>query len=304
MTIDARAEPDLREVSERIGSLIATFADEADERAVERVQDLVRLLMQLYGSGLGRVVAALGEADSRLLERIAEDDLVASLLVLHDLHPVDVQTRMERALDRVRPYLGSHGGEVEILGLEGDVARVRMGGSCDGCPSSSVTLVSAIERAILDAAPEVSRVEAEGVTPAPVAGGLIQLEPRRGAPGGPAAPSNGSNGSNGAGVWLEVGTPVDPPPERPSALVLGGIPILICRADGQLYAYRDLCPGCGGALRGARLTERILACPSCEARYDVRLAGRSIGGGETHLEPLPLLSDAGSVRICVPSLAH
>ena len=81
---------------------------------------------------------------------------------MHGLHPDDVGTRVARALDGVRPYLGSHGGDVELVGLTDDGrVRLRMLGSCDGCPSSSVTLTLAVETAIRDAAPEVSGIDVE-----------------------------------------------------------------------------------------------------------------------------------------------
>lgn len=289
-------EPDLRQVSERIDGLITQFAL-ADEESAEKVQDLVRLLMQLYGAGLSRALAVVREADPGLVERIADDQLVASLLVLHDLHPIDLGTRMERALDRVRPYLGSHGGDVEILGLDGDVVRVRMGGSCDGCPSSSVTLVSAIEKAIMDAAPEVSRVEAE--VPSEVAGQaqLIQLQPLH------ARTVDAPPITNGSTDWLDA-PPLDPFSDGPESIHLGGISIIICRSEDELYAYRDACASCGASLRGGQLANRVLSCPGCGARYDVRLAGRSADGGPHHLEPLPLLSEQGAVRICVPTNGH
>ena len=91
-----------------------------------------------------------------------------SLLVVHGLHPDDVGTRVERALDGVRPYLGSHGGDVELLGVTDDgVVRLRLLGSCDGCPSSSVTLTLAVENAIQEAAPEVGRHRRGGVEARP-----------------------------------------------------------------------------------------------------------------------------------------
>jgi Fe-S cluster biogenesis protein NfuA len=102
----------------------------------------------------------LGLCDARAL---ADDELLAHLLLLHDLHPVDVGTRVANALEEVRPYLGSHGGDVELLGVEEGVARLRLNGTCDGCPSSAVTLKHSIETAILRAAPELERVEAEGL---------------------------------------------------------------------------------------------------------------------------------------------
>src|SRR5207342_3700909 len=98
----------------------------------------------------------LGEAE---LSALAADDLVASLLLVHGLHPYGVVERVEQALESVRPYLGSHGGDVELLGVgEDGTVRLRLLGSCDGCPSSAVTLKLAVEGAIESAAPEVTAI--------------------------------------------------------------------------------------------------------------------------------------------------
>src|SRR5918996_5456333 len=115
-------------------------------------------------------VVARGEERKRNFEAFAQDELISHLLLLHGLHPLDLETRVAGALEEVRPYLQSHGGNVELLGIEGGVARVRMQGSCDGCPSSAVTLKLAIEEAVQKAAPDLEGIEAEGVTepqPAP-----------------------------------------------------------------------------------------------------------------------------------------
>jgi Fe-S cluster biogenesis protein NfuA len=147
---------EVRELVARVESLLGGL----DERATEAVQALV----ELYGEALARFVAG---ADP------TTDELLSHLLLVHDLHPVDVETRVRRALDDVRPYLGSHGGDVELVGVEEGVARVRLGGTCNGCPSSAVTLRNAIEEAIMQAAPELERVDAEGVTePQPA---LVQI---------------------------------------------------------------------------------------------------------------------------------
>ena len=101
-------------------------------------------------------------------DRLLADPLVESLLLLHDLHPLDVDARIQRALDRVRPYLGSHAGGVQYLGVGADgVARLRLEGSCHGCPSSTVTVQLAIQGAVEDAAPEVTEVVVEGMTEPP-----------------------------------------------------------------------------------------------------------------------------------------
>jgi Fe-S cluster biogenesis protein NfuA len=101
-----------------------------------------------------------GQLDDGTLDALAGDDLVASLLLVHGLHPYDVRQRVERALADVRPYLGSHDGDVELLDITEDgVVRLRLLGNCDGCPSSSVTLKLAVEAAIEAAAPEVTAIE-------------------------------------------------------------------------------------------------------------------------------------------------
>jgi Fe-S cluster biogenesis protein NfuA len=146
-------------VAERVARVEGLLAEiEDDPPALAAVEALV----ELYGGGLRRIAARVG-ADT-----LAGDELVAQLLLVHDLHPDDVEARVARALDEVRPYLGSHGGDVELLGVEGGVAHVRLRGTCDGCPSSAATLTYAIEEAIARAAPELDGVEAEGASePAP-----------------------------------------------------------------------------------------------------------------------------------------
>ena len=171
----------LHETGERINTLLEASAA-GGVVARERAEELVRLVADLYGAGLERVLTILhegGRLGDDMLAALAADDLVSSLLLVHDLHPYDVQTRVEQALDSVRPYLGSHGGDVELLGVSDDgVVRLRLLGSCDGCASSSVTLKLAVEGAIEAAAPEVVGIEVE--TPAesdPVtAGPVISVE--------------------------------------------------------------------------------------------------------------------------------
>jgi Fe-S cluster biogenesis protein NfuA len=89
------------------------------------------------------------------------------LLLLYGLHPLDFDSRVRQALDQVRPYLRSHGGDVELLDTTGGVVRLRMQGSCHGCPSSAMTLQSAIEEAIYAKAPDLTALEVEGVTKQP-----------------------------------------------------------------------------------------------------------------------------------------
>jgi Fe-S cluster biogenesis protein NfuA len=143
------------------------------EALLEHVQDveLVQALVDLYGEGLRRIVAH----DPEVAAALAGDELVSHLLLLHGLHPEPLEARVRGALADVRPYLESHGGDVELLGVEEGVARLRLQGTCNGCPSSTATLKHAIDDAILRAAPEVERIEAEGAVEPPPPG-LLQIE--------------------------------------------------------------------------------------------------------------------------------
>ena len=169
----------LREIGSGIERLLAELGADADPAVRAKAEELVRLLVDFYGAALGRVVEL---ADQGLLERLADDELVASLLIVHDLHPLDTKARVQRALERVRPYLGSHAGGVELLGIDDQgVVHLRLEGTCNGCQSSTVTVKLSIERAIEEAAPELRGVEVEGmVEERPAAGsGLLQIQPFR-----------------------------------------------------------------------------------------------------------------------------
>ena len=173
----------LRAVGDRIEELTGELRALADPRARETAEELVRLLVEFYGEGLGRILEIVYESPGagELFDRFADDQLVASLLLLHGLHPLSVETRVQNALEKVRPYLGSHEGDVRLLGIEDGVVRLRLEGSCHGCPSSAVTMKLAVERAIEEAAPEVTRIEVEGLAQVSEAGPrdvLIQIDLR------------------------------------------------------------------------------------------------------------------------------
>lgn len=177
------AEPSVEELPGRIDAALDELC--TDPATTAKVEGLVRLLTRFYGEGLARTVAALAgddEGRSRLVDAAADDELLGDLLVLHDLHPLDAEQRVNAALDAVRPYLGSHAGGVELLGVRDGVAHLALEGSCDGCPASSVTVRNAIEGAVLKAAPEVEEVRVDG-----------EVEPNQ--------------GGNGTGGLLQIGRP-------------------------------------------------------------------------------------------------
>ena len=120
-------------------------------------------MLELYGEGLERIVARARGGRPRCATALARDGVVASLLLIHGLYPVPLEERVEAALVSVRPYMESHGGDVELVGLEDGVAHLRLRGSCNGCPSSASTLELAIREALEEAAPDLDGIEVEGL---------------------------------------------------------------------------------------------------------------------------------------------
>ena len=293
----------VRDVGARVEELLAALRSGSAPDPGPVAEELVGLLVGLYGDGLGRIVGVLrdeGAPGAALLGRLTDDPLVESLLLLHDLHPLDVDARVQRALDRVRPYLGSHAGGVEYLGVRDGVARLRLEGSCHGCPSSTVTVQLAIQGAVQDAAPEVTDVVVEGMT-APPGPQLLQIGQRpEGAGGLPG--QEGNAGAGGADGWVTLPS-IGPPSSRPVTALAGDVTVLLCSVRGTLYAYRDSCAACGKSLADGTLERERLTCPGCGTSYDVRLAGRGLDDPALHLDPLPLLADSQGVRVAVPETA-
>jgi Fe-S cluster biogenesis protein NfuA/nitrite reductase/ring-hydroxylating ferredoxin subunit len=284
--------------AQAIEDLIRKLEQSADVELRSAAKNLVQALMELHGEGLDRtleIVKASGAPGEAIIARLQRDELVKGLMLLHGLHPEDLETRVREALEKTRPYLRSHGGNVELLSVDdAGVVKLRMEGSCHGCPSSSVTLKLAIEDAILAAAPDVSRLIVDGVNqPQAAAPGYIPVEQLQNSTHALDAARDGTE-------WEEVDGIHSLLPGSVSVLDVSGVKFLFCRLDGNYYAYENRCPGCGHALDGALLDASVLACPSCKLRYDVVRAGRGLDQTALHLAPLPLLIEQNHAKIAIP----
>jgi Fe-S cluster biogenesis protein NfuA/nitrite reductase/ring-hydroxylating ferredoxin subunit len=278
-----------RTAGERIQTLLdASLSGGAAAR--ERAEHLVREVTDLYGAVLERVIDVALAADPGLADRFVADDLVASLLLVHGLHPYDVERRVSDALDSVRPYLGSHGGDVSLLGVDDGVVRLQFQGSCKTCPSSSVTLELAVEDAVRAAAPEISSIEVvaaeKGYGPSVIPADALMSRVH-------------SNGHRTA--WQPVPEFAELTDGEVGGFRVSGATALVCRIGGDVFAYRDTCPSCFSTLAGAQLHGAVLRCPNCGAGFDVVHAGAGVGG-DSHLDPIPVLVRDGVLSMAVPEV--
>ena len=181
------ARRDAHTTGERVEGLLAELRSRAGPQASDTAEELVGCLVELYGAGLTEIIRIVGEdpaAGPRLLARLAADPLVESLLLVHDLHPVDTGTRVQRALDRVLPRLGAHPGTLEYRGIDDEgVVHVRLELSGHGCGSSASAVRQAVTEAVTEAAPETAAVDVEEVE-APAELPLLQIMRRPAGTGG------------------------------------------------------------------------------------------------------------------------
>jgi len=298
-----QARDQLQYTGERIDALLDASGS-GGVVARERAEELVRLTADLYGAGIERILDIAydaGQLNDEVLAALAADELVANLLIVHGLHPYGVDLRVEQALESVRPYLGSHGGDVELLEVtDAGVVRLRLLGSCNGCASSTVTLKLAVEGAIEAAAPEITGIEVQEAPAESGASPLIPVSSLR---------TRLEESETEAATWEPVPALAELAAGAVTTIDVGSTPVLACRLGDDLYAYIDRCARCEASMRGAALSRRlgaavgeaVLRCPSCQAHYDVRRAGACLDEEALHISPLPLLTNNGISSVAVLS---
>ena len=267
---------------ERIQKLLERIQALPYPAARELIQECMEAVLAFYGQGLSRVLMIAqnaGPEGQKVYRDLIRDDVIKGLLLIHDIHPLDLEARLRDALERVRPYLRSHGGDVDLISLENARARLRFQGTCESCPSSWVTLELAIRQAIEQACPDLVHFEVEGVKANSI-------------------PSSAPDAKRTAAGWeiLENAEQLaegDWVPVR-----VGKTRVVVCKLNQNLYAYRNRCPACNLPFDAGSLEGGFLSC-SLDHRYDIVHAGRGIDVPSAHLEPFPLLVEEGVVRIAL-----
>ncbi len=285
------------ELLDRVQELSSEVDSLPDAHARELAQDLVSAVIAMYGDGLARIIEVISqsrEAGATILDQLSQDGAVASLLLIHDLYPVSLEQRVVEALDTVRPYMESHGGNVELVGIDDGVAKLTLQGSCNGCAASRATLELAIKQALDEHAPDLVGLEVAGVTEEPAVTGValpmagVELPIVHAEPELPLAPAH----------WVPVQEGGRPAPGSLRTVEVDGVALVLADVDGTLLAYADECASCGASIGDGELSGGMLRCRACDAEFDLPRAGRAAGGEPLQLRPVPLL-EAGGVRVAI-----
>jgi hypothetical protein len=170
----------LRAESAQIERLLEELREMVPPPAWQRIEQVLHRVVALYGAGLGHALAhahAAGANDA-FESRLCDDPLLASLLVLHGLHPQPTDVRVEHTVAALREHFGVSEAELALESIEDGVVRLRASPRLGGGSMSLRVAESAVRRAIEEAAPELERIELVGL-PAAADPTLVQLRTRR-----------------------------------------------------------------------------------------------------------------------------
>jgi Fe-S cluster biogenesis protein NfuA/nitrite reductase/ring-hydroxylating ferredoxin subunit len=275
---------DLAREGQRIQDLVEKISAMHDPNARRMLQETLESVLSFYGHGLERIlelVEKAGPNGEKVRDTLLHDPGVSGLLLIHGLHPISLEERLTGALDKVRPYMESHGGNVELISLENEYAKLRLQGHCKTCPSSTVTLELAVRAAIEEACPDLAGFEVEGMENT-----------------AEAASESFAHAPNAAPEWTRIESAGELANGKLMSVRTESDTLLICKVNDQLYAYRDHCPACNLPLHLGEMKDGLIIC-SLGHRFDARRAGMSPDDPGLHLDPLPLLLQDKIVKVAL-----
>jgi len=162
----------------KLGELIAQFDRMPDSPQKSAGKELVQLLMDVHGQGLERILELVfesRESGSALIDRLGKDDIAGGLLLLYSLHPDAFETRVQTAIERIRPRLRKLSCAIDLLSIENAVVRVQLTKGGHSCGSSTRELQAIVEGGIYELAPDVALLEILGLEE-PASTGFVALE--------------------------------------------------------------------------------------------------------------------------------
>lgn len=278
---------ELPQQSHQMQALLEKVSQWPDAASKALMQECISEMLIFYGNGLERMIDLIsGESNeiaTKVLNKFMADPFINGLLILHDLHPFDMETRIHLALEKVRPYIQSHGGQIDLLSLENESAKIKLSGTCKTCASSSVTLELAVRQALEEYCPDLDNLEVEGLEVQKNNGKKISSnEPQKEV--------------RQAGGWITLIEVSNLSNNSPSFVMVEGLEIMVCKLNNSFYAYRNYCPACEMQLNSIIDGNGIITCRLGHS-FSISNAGISIADPSLQLEPIPLFTENGAIKI-------
>lgn len=276
------------------GQHLAELVEEFERLPYPAVQEMVFDLLQtidaLHREALTRLVIGVrASGGGEGIDRAAIDPVARTLLELYDLVEFDPRESAEAALDSVRGYLHSHGGEVEVVDVVNGVVHLRLRGACETCPASSITVNRMIESAIRAEMHGIRAIHVdEGQSETGVAGFVPLADIRR-------------TGARSPADHVEAGRVENLPPGTMQGVQIGDERLLLANLGGDVVGYRDQCPGSVAPLSLGKLSAPIVVCPWHNDAFDLRTGARADGQMGSGLERVEIAVRDG---VILAVLAH
>jgi Fe-S cluster biogenesis protein NfuA/nitrite reductase/ring-hydroxylating ferredoxin subunit len=279
MKSTAPPKSEFEQLAERVDATIAEVR-KLDFDPQAKAMAMKSAIEQLHKVGLTKVVQKL-MADPRgkeLLFELVDVPEVFTLLSMHGLVKADLRTRVRRVIDMVRPYMQSHGGDVELVDVTPDTAFLRLTGSCNGCSMSAVTLRNGVEEALKENVPEIQNIEVVD-EPAPA---IVPLSSLTGAAHG----------------WIDGPLASELAEGKPYRMDTPKANIMILKLGGRIQAFRNACAHQGLPLDGGMvdIEAGTISCPWHGFRYDC-MTGECLTAPHAQLEAFPLRVDNGVIKV-------
>lgn len=276
---------------EQLSALMDFIEMQPDPEFRERVSELVYGVIDLHHNALERMLTqvAAHPVGAELLPQITRDEVVRAVLMVHELLPEDLATRVQKGLEQAREQLQAYGADVEVVSIRDGVARLRLLGSALSANVSSAQLKFEIEQSLAHFAPDLLNLEYEDrIATAPK---LVQISAKP-APPSPKQPAP-------AGNLIPLIRTNEVPDNSLRVIEIGEINVLVCHLAGTFSAFHNRCPHRGLSLEQSMLEGTVLTCPWHGYQFDVRDAGRCFNDPSLRLEALPLAVENEVIRVAL-----
>ncbi|MBA2731711.1 MAG: Rieske 2Fe-2S domain-containing protein [Acidobacteria bacterium] len=303
---------DAEELLGQLSSLVGELEQYPDTEAREKALDLVQIILKLHGEALRRILATFESLPlkSDIYARMLGDDVIRAILTVHDLLPEELEARVAKAIEELRPFLISQGCDVKFLSVVDGRAQLRLMRSGKGAPPVAALKLE-IEKVLDVAAPDLLGIDIEGMAElleataraAAMLGAMI-APPQSETPPPPAKlvqiKRPRPDTTNVGGMWVSVVRSLGFEDGQFKVINYAEINLLVCKLDGDFYAFHNACAAeQGNPLDEAVFDSPMLTCACHGYSYNLKRAGACLERPELRLESLPLKVEDDKVKVAI-----